>query len=132
MPTKHNKKRYQSTPKPTKLLTLTGVVFLMYREEEIDPKPGDLILFPSCDELHTLRMGDYGNTGVSGYFKADIYDGKDWCPLLINDFFPDREHHFSKYERPIDTFALCEEKFIACKGTQVKRTYREHYTLAGE
>lgn len=130
--TRHNKKHYQAKTKQEKRLTLTGKIFLMYRDEEEETnraQAGDLLVYPSCEPLHTIRQGDYEGTGVAGYFKADISDGRNWCALLVHDIFTDREHHFSKYERPMDTFTLCEEMLTALKGRQVKRTYREHYEL---
>lgn len=133
--TRHNKKHYQSKQKPTKALTLTGRVLLMYRDDDetiAQAAAGDLLLYPSCEPLHTLRQGEYDSTGVAGYFKADIHDGRSWCTLLVHDFFEGREHHFSKYERPMDTFVLCEEKLRDFKDRQVKRTYREHYELVKE
>lgn len=91
---------------------------------------GDLLLHASADALHTVRQGEYWSTGVAGYFKVDVYDGKRWQPVLLNDLFPGREHYFSKRECPIDTFTLCSELLTARMPLTLTRTYREHYALA--
>lgn len=132
MPTKHNKKRYQAKAKPKKTLVLTGTVYLMFRDDgqyETMAKSGDLLVYPSCEPLHTVRQGEYDATGFVGYFKVDICDGRQWLPVLLNDIFDGREHHFSKYDCPSDVYALCEERLQSLTGRALERTYREHYSL---
>jgi hypothetical protein len=128
--TRHNKVRYQSKPKPRVTIELTGDVYLMYRDEETIAvaKKGDLMLYPYNEALQTIRQGEYDEKGFSGYFKVDVYDGREWRLVLLNDIFPKREHHFSKTERPIDTYGLCEDILRRMAGTTLVRTYREHYT----
>lgn len=125
---------YQSKAKPRVTLTLTGRVFLMYRDDEaaLAAAKGDLLVYPSCNALHTIRQGDYEGMGHAGYFKADICDGREWRPLLAAPLFPHRENHFSKRERPIDAFSLCLEILRGCAGREVTRTYREHYEFIEE
>jgi hypothetical protein len=120
---------YQSKPVKKILIPISGQVYLQYEnDEEISfAKRGDLMLHPRCDALHTTRQGDYFSTGVSGYFKVDVHDGKQWCAVLIQDIFPGREHHFSKMECPIDTYELCAGMLKAMAGKNLMRTYREHY-----
>ena len=132
--TKHNKKRYQSKPVERKCLALSGNVHLQYVDDEAieHPVKGDLKLYPWNEALNSTRLGEYGATGFSGYFKADMYDGKQWCLVLVNDIFTEGEHHFSKSERPIDTANLCKEILQKLAGKNLHRTYREHYTLAEE
>lgn len=134
MPTKHNKLRYQREEKNPPKITLTGKVYLQYRDEEYIAvaKKGDLQLFASAEALHTLRQGEYWSTGVSGYFRVDVSDGKEWRAVKLQDLFPGGEHHFSKSECPIDTYDLCEEMLKSLGGRQLVRTYREHYTLVEE
>ena len=131
---KRNKIRYKSEVKEEKRITLTGVVFLMYRDDDeaLQAKKGDVLIHPQNDALHTTRQGDYENSGFAGYFKADVCDGKDWCPISLPELFADRQHHFSKTEYPIDTFALCEEHIKSLAGQQLRRTYREHYEMVPE
>lgn len=125
---------YHSKPKERACLVLTGRIFLMYRDDEQAQAAakGDLLVYPCCDALHTVRRGDYEGRGHAGYFKADIYDGRDWKPLLAAPLFPHREHHFGKRERPIDAFALCLEMLESCAGRAVTRAYREHYEFKEE
>lgn len=131
MPTKHNKKRYQREEKNPPKITLSGRVWLRFHdEEEIDAATkGDLQLFTSVEALNTYRAGEYDTTGYAGYFRVDVYDGRDWQPVQLPPLFPEREHYFSKTERPIDTFTLCKGMLEGLTGQTLTRTYREHYTL---
>jgi hypothetical protein len=131
---KRNKIRYQSKPKDRKTLTLSGQVYLQYEDEESLPqaKKGDLLVYPHNDALNSTRQGDYYSTGFSGYFKVDVFEGNVWCLVLVNDIFPEGEHHFSKTECPIDTYELIAEILRALAGKTLTRTYREHYMLADE
>ena len=126
---KKNKIRYTSKDKPKKLITLSGNVGLLYMDDGLieSPQKGDLGLFPKCEELHDKYLGMYDKTGLSGYFKVDVCDGKDWCPVVLAEVFPGREHYFSKKEKPIDCYALCREMLEAMQGQTLARTYREHY-----
>lgn len=128
---KHNKLRYQVKEKPKVTIVLTGVVFLQYVDDEaaLHAKKGDLLVYPNNEALHSTRLGEYGSTGFTGYFKVDIADGKTWQPLLLNELFENKEHHFSKSERPIDTYNICAEILRNKAGMTVIRTYREHYQL---
>lgn len=131
MPTKHNKKRYTRNDKPKVLIACTGAVYLEYRdEEEISAAvKGDLKLFPSVEALRTIHQGDYERTGFAGYFRVDVFDGRAWQPVLLSTLFPEREHYFSKSERPIDTFTLCAELLSAMQPLTLERRYREHYEV---
>jgi hypothetical protein len=127
---KRNKIRYQAEKKPKILIALTGQVLLRYVDEEAIElaKKGDLMVFPNNDALNSTRMGDYESTGFTGYFKVDVYDGRDWQPVIISDIFKNRENHFAKRERPIDTYRICHETLLQLSGKNLMRTYREHYT----
>ncbi len=134
---KRNKIRYQSTPKKRVEIVLTGQVHLMFRDEEAISiaNKGDLLVFPNNEALNTNRLGEYEGTGFSGYFKVDVCSGKEWLPVLTQSIFPDYENHFSKTERPIDTFGICADILKAMQGKILLRTYREHYVpedAAGE
>lgn len=126
---KRNKIRYKSAPIERKAITLSGEVYLQYEDDDAieQAKKGDLKLYPMNDSLNGMRLGEYGSTGFSGYFKVDVYDGRQWCLLLLNDIFMHRENHFSKSERPIDTYGFCAEILKSRAGSNVVRTYREHY-----
>ena len=128
---KRNKIRYTATAKPTVAIELSGNVYLQYRDDEAvaDTHKGDLLCYAECKALHTNFMGEYERTGFVGYFKLDVYDGKAWQPVLLNDIFTEREHHFSKTERSLDTFLLCQQRLQALRGKRLVRTYREHYEL---
>ncbi len=130
MPTKHNKIRYRARSKPRPVQTLSGTVYLQYRDDTVaNFSNGDLLLYPSVEALHTFKRGEYDTVGYSGYFKIDVYDGKDWLPLLAQDFFTGREQYFSKTERPSDTFMVCANILKSFKGREVRMAYREHYRL---
>jgi hypothetical protein len=126
---KRNKIRYKAKPVIRQLIKLTGNVYLQQRDDDqiAAAVRGDFAVYPKCDALETTRVGDYGGTGMSGYFKVDVNDGKQWCAVLIQDIFPGRQHHFSKTECPIDTYELCAEMLKAMQGKNLQRTYREHY-----
>lgn len=123
---------YTSKDKPKPTITISGVIFLQYVDDEaaLDAQKGDLLVFANNEALHTTKLGEYESTGFTGYFKVDVSDGKVWQPLLINDIFPEKENHFSRSERPIDTFKICTEILRALEGKILTRTYREHYQLA--
>ncbi len=129
---KRNKISYQVKEKTKVTITLTGVVLLQYVDDEaaLTAKKGDLLVYPNNEALNTTRLGEYQNTGFTGYFKVDISDGRNWQPLLLNSIFKDNVHHFSKSERPFDTYNLCAEILRGLAGSTVERTYREHYQLA--
>ena len=128
---KRNKIRYQAKAKPKVSIVLTGKVYLKYVDDDAIEvaKRGDMLVYPQNDALNSTRLGDYDATGFVGYFKVDVFEGNVWCPMHINDIFPQREHHFSKTECPIDTYHLCEEILCALAGRSLVRTYREHYEL---
>ncbi len=134
MPTKHNKKRYQATPKPTHPIVISGRVFLMYQDDEDMEKAarGDLRLHPSTKELHDVYQGSYDTTGFDGYFRVDVCSGKDWLPVILQSLFPGREHHFGKHECAIDVYEMIKPQLEALRGRTLERTYREHYELADE
>ncbi len=131
---KKNKKRYQVTVRTKILITLTGKVYLQYVDEEQigQAVKGDIMVFAQNEALHTTRFAEYDETGFSGYFKVDVFDGKTWQPVIISNMFPQHENHFGKKERPIDTYAICSEMLRAMAGVNLLRTYREHYIPDGQ
>ncbi len=139
---KRNKLRYKSRGNQFPTLTLTGKVSLRDLEQEEVQEPaeitaekdpnakGDLKIFLSTDSLvYNSHVGNYEATGLEGYLKASVFDGKGWKPLSLEEFFPKREHYFGKRERPIDTYNFCLNILEAAKGTILARTYREHYRV---
>ena len=131
---KRNKIRYQSKHKDKVTIVLTGEIYLKYAEDDaIDAaKKGDMLVHPCNDSLNSTRVGDYYATGFSGYFKADVFEGNVWCPIILSEIFAGRENHFSKTECPIDTYGLCKGILETLRGRTLKRTYREHYELDEE
>ena len=127
---KRNKIRYKAEVKVEKRLTLTGVTTLMYHDDDAAAyNKGDMMLHPQNEALHTTRQGDYDSTGFAGYFKIDVWDGREWQPVILNEIFTDKINHFSKTECPIDTYGLCAEYLQGFAGRQLRRIYREHYEL---
>lgn len=131
---KRNKIRYQSKPKEKVFLAPSGNIYLRYVDDDAlaEPKKGDLMVYPYNDELNGISMGMYGETGFNGYFKADIFDGKKWCLILLNDIFPNGENRFTKKERPEDTYVIVREMLEKICERPLLRTYREHYMLNEE
>ncbi len=137
MGTKANKttprlKRYRTEGNTFPRLPLSGRVLLRDRDEETGLEPGDLRFYVH-DVLSggpPLARGDYESLGRSGYIKAEVYDGREWRLLVMDDFFEDRLHHFNKRERPIDTYTLCKERMEQQAGVALQRIYREHYERA--
>ncbi len=128
---KRNKIRYTSKPKARVAIIITGEIFLRFVDDDAIAlaKKGDLQVFPCNESLCTTRQGEYDANGFAGYFKVDVYDGREWQPVILQEIFPDRLHYFSKTEYPIDTYALCRETLKALTGRSLVRKYREHYEL---
>jgi hypothetical protein len=124
-----NKVRYHSHGNPYPTLVVTGKVYLRHRDGEAiaAAQKGDLQLYLSTDILLGSRIGDYDAMGHEGYLKADVFDGKGWKPLSLEEFFSNREYYFGKRERPSDTCALCLKILEQAAGAHIMRTYREHY-----
>ncbi len=127
---KRNKLRYQSRGNPYPPIIMTGTVLLRHQDEEAIAQAvrGDLQIFLSTDSIaRNLHVGNYEAVGFEGYLKADVFDGKGWRPLSLEEFFSHREYYFGKRDRPIDTYLLCLPLLQAAQGTELLRTYREHY-----
>jgi hypothetical protein len=124
-----NKVRYRSKGNQYPVLILTGHILVRHRDEEEMAlvQRGDLQLYLSTDGLPGSEHGDYDAMGHEGYLKADVFDGKGWKPLSLEEFFPGREYYFGKRERPLDTCHFCMPMLKAAAGATLMRTYREHY-----
>jgi len=122
---------YTSTPKRYVAIELTGNIYLQYVDDDAAAiaKKGDLMVFAECKQLHTNHLAEYENTGFTGYFRVDVSDGSEWRAVILNEIFENHEHHFSRKERPIDTYNLIKEMLTELKGRNLTRTYREHYEL---
>jgi hypothetical protein len=132
---KKNKVRYSSKGNQWPQIPISGRIFLRHRDDDIlgQAVKGDMLVFLSTDAFKfNLHIGDYEAMGLEGYLKADVFDGKGWKPLSIEEFFLHREQYFNKRERPCDTFAICEPILKAAAGKMLMRTYREHYVLVPE
>jgi hypothetical protein len=108
---------------------MTGKVTLRHQAEEGDaPEKGDLRLFLNTESKQfSPHHEGYQTTGMEGYVKAELFDGKGWRPLSLEEFFSHREYYFGKRERPIDTCLLCREMLAKQAGAELIRLYREHY-----
>ena len=138
---KNYQSKFQSEGNPFPRLTITGRILLKYRTDGENgselkggaAQSGDLRFYLHDDLAGAGRgRGDYEGIGYAGYLKLEVHDGKEWRLLRMDDFFPDRSHHFSRMERPIDTFVVCSERMESEKGTRLERTYREHYAREDE
>jgi hypothetical protein len=116
--------------KPIKSLIITGQVYLQYEDDEdiAAAEAGDIVLFLNLDIIPTFSSGDYYKKYLGGSFKADIYDGKTWCPLLLADLCEHKEHFFSKSEIPIDSYNFCKQIIAEKAGIALYRSYRLHYS----
>ena len=127
---KARKKTYQSKGNTYPTLTLSGNSYLLHHYEngEEPLHAGDtlFLLFVDSDGRDQDNPG-YEETGGTGYLKAMVYTGKDWQYLVMDEIFTGREQHFSKKERPLDTFHRCAEVVKQAAGTILQRTYRSHY-----
>lgn len=131
--TKKNKLRYTSKGNQWPLIEISGRVFLRHRDDELlsEAVKGDMQVYLSTDSFKfNLHIGDYEAMGLEGYLKADVFDGRGWKPMSLEEFFSHREQYFGKRERPCDAFAICEPILKAHMGTKLMRTYREHYVVA--
>lgn len=117
--------------KDIKKLVFSGNIWLLFEDEEHieTPNTGDIFMYLNIDTMKNLPYkGQYYSAGNVGYFKADIYDGRFWKPLLVNEFFEEKENYFSKKNYPIHAYNLCCEILLKFKDEPVYKTYREHYT----
>lgn len=128
--------RYQSKGNPFPPLEATGAVWLKYEEEgeaQEHPQKGDMRMFLNDDATNKERVeADYYSLGHAGYLKAEIYDGKKWCLVVMDGLLPDKINHFSKKEQPAATYLVCKDEMEALGGRKFERIYREHYELLEE
>lgn len=112
-----------------KTLKATGKVYIKDFNDNIQLSTGDMRIYMNIDK-NLLSEDKYHSIGVSGYFKGEIYDGKFWKLIDMEEFFDDREYKFSKQEMPIDTANLCVD-ILSNKSSEINlyRTYRGHYTI---
>jgi len=115
--------------KPTKTITISGKSYLQHYNDDTDQVIGDVLLIPHIENRTNISLPEiYRETGSKGYYRAFIYDGRDWGVLNYIEIFPDKEHQFSKSEYPIDIARVCSEIIIKLSNTVIYRTYRNHYT----
>jgi hypothetical protein len=111
-----------------KRIELTGKVYIKYADDEESVSRGDLRLFLHDDTTNPFP-GDYEYSGLSGYFKAEVYDGKFWQMINLDEFLENKENRFAKRQRPIETAMLCKEILEdRVFGETIFRTYRGHFT----
>jgi hypothetical protein len=116
--------------KKTESLILSGKTYLQ-DHDSYTPKNGDVLLAPYIENKNNFLFTaeTYYQSGNKGYFRAYVYDGKNWGHLNQVEVFPNKENHFLKSELAIDTFNLCLESINKLAGTILYRTYRGHYTI---
>lgn len=118
--------------KPLKTIILTGNVYLKYEDDEqiARAEKGDIYLYLNSENSERVPLkGNYYNKGYVGYFKADVYDGKEWQILTITDLLEEKENHFSKTECAIYTYQLAADILRTKSGTELYKGYRGgHYT----
>jgi hypothetical protein len=121
---------YQESGSAYPTLILTGRSFLLHEEEteKEELQRGDVLFYLFGDTAGRDRDNPlYDQLGGAGYLKAMVYDGKDWQFLLMDEIFAHREHHYSKKELPLDTYAVCKEVIANHAGLELERRYRQHY-----
>lgn len=110
-----------------KKIILTGKIYIKYIDDE-SPIKGDLRLFLHNDSIATFQ-GDYECDSYSGYLKAEVFDGKFWQLVDLDEFLENRENRYGKRQRPIDTAYFCIELLEkSVEGIEIFRTYRGHFT----
>lgn len=112
-------------------LKTTGKVYIKYVDDKNLAIKGDIMLLLN-DDATSLVKGNYYDTKISGYIKANIYDGKVWQIVNIDNFCEDRENRFHKKQYAIDSANICKEIIESKKDTIVYRTYRCHYSTFQE
>lgn len=128
-----NSGRYKPREEKAPTLTLSGRVFLKYEDEAEHPRAGDVTLSLNTDgKPYPALKGNYHETGYTGHFRAEVFDGNHWQFLSVEEMFPEKENYYARHERAIDRYALCVEMVSALTGRGLVRTYREHYKLADE
>ncbi len=111
-----------------KKIVLTGKVYIKYIDEDIELNKGDVRLFLNDDSINPFP-GDYEYTGMSGYFKAEVFDGKFWQIINLEEFLENKENRFAKRQRPIETATLLQQILEEeIEGETIFRTYRGHFT----
>ncbi|NDB83404.1 MAG: hypothetical protein EB127_11845 [Alphaproteobacteria bacterium] len=109
-------------------ITLTSNVFIKYIDDQ-NPVQGDLRLLMHDDAISPFP-GDYNYCNMSGYFKGEVFDGKFWQFINLDEFLNNREYKYPKKQLPIHTALLCKELLEkASKELNMFRTYRGHYTI---
>lgn len=109
-------------------ILLTGRVYIKYQDDISSAKIGDIMLLLNNDAT-SFNIGDYENCKISGYVKAQLYDGKFWQNIDIKDFCQNRENQFKKKQKAIDTIYFCKNMIEQYKASKMQRTYRGHFRL---
>ncbi|MDX1916613.1 MAG: hypothetical protein SFT68_01335 [Rickettsiaceae bacterium] len=108
-------------------LVLTGNIYIKYIDDQ-ELRQGDLRLLMH-DDATTAFPGDYENQTMSGYIKAEVFDGKFWQLINLDEFLENREYKYTKKQKPIDTANFCKELLENnSEGVEMFRTYRGHFT----
>ena len=116
--------------KTPKTIILSGIVYLEIEDEEkiLAAQKGDIQLKMEIDAQNYENIGNYRVSGFKGYFRLNVYDGRDWFHLSSPEFFEAKENNFSKNEYPYDCFLYCHRFLEKFKGDVLYKSYRDHYT----
>jgi hypothetical protein len=110
-----------------KQLILSGKIYIKYVDELQKCQIGDLLLLLHNDATSS-NYGNYESSKLSGYIKAEIFDGMVWQRIDITEFCVNRENKFAKKQKPIDSILLCVDILKQYKNTILYKTYRGHFT----
>lgn len=111
-----------------KTIKLTGKVYIKDYNDNTKINKGDLRLYMNI-EKNIQNENKYNLIGIAGYLKGEVFDGKFWQLIDMEEFFYNREYKFSKKEMPIDTASLCVALLENESRDQIiYRSYRGHYT----
>jgi hypothetical protein len=117
--------------KEVKKLVISGRVFNEFdlRDKAMVFLTGDIMLYATIDSKIQIEAEDYNFMGYRGYFKAKVFDGKNWNHILLDEFLTARENRFPKNEYIMAYFLQTKEAMEQFAGKVLNKTYRDHYTL---
>lgn len=116
--------------KNTRTIKLNGNIYLKYECEGVTFESGDIMFYLNDDANPKNNIyGNYRSLGQNGYFKMEVFDGKYWRGLKVEEFFENKENSFHKKELPIDCYNMAKDSIDDLTGTTVYYDYRDHYTV---
>lgn len=115
------------------IVMLSGKRLRVVEEGAPDPyRAGDVTLYSRTDAGgRYARAGGHTNFGYSGYFKASVFDGKQWRNFKIWDFIPEADRQYATQAVKSATQEKVTEAIKARAGRVLSWGDRT-YVLAGE